>query len=54
MFTLKHNHDLDQMMRRGIDNVRAEILEKSIAYNFFRLRKIRNDRAKEEASKLAA
>jgi hypothetical protein len=54
MFTLKHNHDLDQMMRRGIENVRAEILEKSIAYNFFRLRKIRNDRAKEEASKLAA
>ena len=54
MFTLKHNHDLDQMMRRGLENVRAEILEKSIAYNFFRLRKIRNDRAKEEASKLAA
>ena len=54
MFTLKHNHDLDQMMRRGIENVRAEILEKSIAYNFFRLRKIRNDRTKEEAIKLAA
>jgi hypothetical protein len=54
MFTLKHNHDLDQMMRRGIENVRAEILEKSIAYNFFRLRKIRNDRTKEESSNLAA
>lgn len=54
MFTLKHNHDLDQMMRRGIENVRAEILEKSIAYNFFRLRKLRNDRAKEESTKLAA
>jgi hypothetical protein len=54
MFTLKHNHDLDQMMRRGIENVRAEILEKSIAYNFFRLRKLRREREKEEPSKLAA
>jgi hypothetical protein len=54
MFTMKHNHDLDQMMRRGIENVRAEILEKSIAYNFFRLRKLRKDRDKEESPKLAA
>ena len=54
MFTLKHNHDLDRMMRRGIDNVRAEILEKAIAYNFFRLIKLKKDREKEQITKLAA
>ncbi len=54
MFTLKHNHDLDRMMRRGIDNVRAEILEKAIAYNFFRLIKLKKDREKEQITKLVA
>jgi hypothetical protein len=54
MFTLKHNHDLDRMMRRGIDNVRAEMLEKAIAYNFFRLIKLRKDREKKQLTKLAA
>lgn len=34
MFTLKHCHQLAHMRRRGIDAVRAEILEKAIAYNF--------------------
>lgn len=43
MFTLKHNHDMDQVMRRGIENVRSELLEKVIAYNFFRLIKLRHD-----------
>lgn len=43
MFTLKHNHDMDQVMRRGIENVRSELLEKVIAYNFFRLIKLRRD-----------
>jgi hypothetical protein len=36
MFTLKHNNDLETLMRRGIDNVREELLEKVITYNFFR------------------
>jgi len=54
MFTLKHNHDLDRMMRRGIDNVRAEMLEKAIAYNFFRLIKLRKNAEKERLAKLAA
>lgn len=54
MFTLKHNHDLGRMMRRGIDNVRAEMLEKAIAYNFFRLIKLRKLREKEQLFKLAA
>lgn len=51
MFTLKHNHDLDRVMRRGIENVRSELLEKVIAYNFFRLIRVRNLMA---ADKLAA
>lgn len=44
MFTLKHNHDLDRVMRRGIDNVRSELLEKAIAYNFRRLITLRQRR----------
>lgn len=50
MFTLKHNHDLDRVMRRGLTCVRAELLEKAIAYNFFCL--IR--RRREAAERLAA
>lgn len=41
MFTLKHNFSFDRVMRRGIENVRAEMLEKIIAYNFCRLIEIR-------------
>ena len=36
IFTLKHNHDFDRVMRRGLENVRCELLEKVIAHNFFR------------------
>ena len=36
MYTLKNNNELDDVMRRGIDNVREELLGKVIAYNFFR------------------
>lgn len=41
IFTLKHNNDFDQVMRRGIENVRAELLEKSIVHNFFRMIRLR-------------
>ena len=41
MFTLKHNHGFDRVMRRGIDNIRSELLEKAIAHNFFRMIKLR-------------
>ena len=46
MYTIKHNHGFDRMMRRGIEEVRAEALEKVVAYNFFRLIKCRDDRAR--------
>ena len=51
MFTLKHNYEFDRMMRRGIDNVRSEMLEKSVVHNFFRLIKLRQEF---EAKKAAA
>lgn len=50
MFTLKHNHDLDRVMRRGIDAVRSELLEKVIAYNFSRLITFRQRREKQLAA----
>lgn len=32
MFTIKQGFDFGRVMRRGIENVRAELLEKKIAY----------------------
>ena len=46
IFVLKHNHGFGRVMRRGIDNVRSELLEKSIAHNFFRIISIRKARQK--------
>lgn len=37
MFTIKHNHNFGKVMRRGIVPVRAELLEKVLAYNFCRI-----------------
>lgn len=51
IFTLKHNTDFDRVMRRGIDAVRAELGEKAIAYNFFRMIRLRETRNRK---KLAA
>lgn len=36
MFTVKNNHKFDRVMRRGLSNVRAELLEKALAYNISR------------------
>jgi IS5 family transposase len=46
MYTIKQNHDFDRWMRRGIEAVRDEALEKVIAYNFLRLIKCRDERAR--------
>ena len=46
MFTIKHNHHFGRVMRRGITAVRAELLEKVLAYNFCRIIEIRS-RSKE-------
>jgi len=33
MFLIKHNFNFDRVVRRGHKNVKAELLEKVIAYN---------------------
>lgn len=37
MFTIKHGFDFGRVARRGLENVRAEMLEKVLAYNFCRM-----------------
>lgn len=37
MFTMKHGFDFGRVARRGLENVRAEMLEKVLAYNFLRM-----------------
>lgn len=41
MFTIKHGFDFGRVARRGIHNVRAELLEKVLAYNFCRMARCR-------------
>jgi len=41
MFTIKHCFDFGRVMRRGIENVHAELLEKVLAYNFCRIAELR-------------
>jgi len=52
MFTIKHGFDFGRVARRGLENVRAEMLEKVLAYNFCRMAGCR--RAAAEALHLAA
>ena len=42
MFTTKHGFEFGQFHRRGIDSVRCEMLEKVMAYNFWRISYERN------------
>ncbi len=50
MYTLKNNNELDYVMRRGIDNVREELLGKVIAYNFFRMILLRQRQKERDAA----
>ncbi len=52
MFTIKHGFDFGRVARRGLDNVRAELLEKVLAYNFCRMASCR--RAATEAGQRLA
>ena len=49
MFHLKHSFHFGRVMRRGIENVRAELLEKALAYNFCRTLELRNRKLKQAA-----
>lgn len=44
MYTIKYKFDFDRVMRRGVKNVEAELLEKVIAYNFCRMIQIRKEK----------
>ena len=48
MFTLKYVVDFGRLRRRGLESVRAEMLEKIIAYNFRRIIQMRETKAREE------
>jgi IS5 family transposase len=52
MFTIKHGFDFGRVVRRGLENVRAEMLEKILAYNFCRMANCRTARA--QAARVAA
>ncbi len=52
MFALKYVFGLKRFRRRGLEEVRAELLEKVIAYNFCRMGYIRKLRQKEAEAKL--
>lgn len=41
MFIIKHGFDFGDVVRRGVDCVRAELLEKALAYNFCRVAMLR-------------
>ena len=51
--TLKLVYNFGKVCRRGIEKVRAEMLEKVIAYNFYRIQLLRKRKQKVEM-KLAA
>lgn len=54
MFTIKHGFDFGRVARRGLANVRAELLEKVLAYNFCRMAKCRLQMAAQSTSSEAA
>lgn len=47
IFTLKFVHEFGQMRRRGLEPVRAEMLEKVIAHNFRRMVQVRSLKAQQ-------
>lgn len=54
MYTIKYGFDFGRVARRGLENVRAELLEKVLAYNFCRLADCRAAKAREESLARAA
>ena len=48
MFTLKDGYEFGQLLRRERDNVRAELMEKVLAYNISQIIRVRARRAREK------
>ena len=53
MYTIKYGFDFGRVARRGLENVRAELLEKVLAYNFCRLATCRAAKDREHEELLA-
>jgi hypothetical protein len=53
IYTMKYGFDLDRASRTGVDAVRAECLEKAIAYNLHRAVKVRRRQQSESLSRAA-
>jgi IS5 family transposase len=53
MFTIKQGFDFGRVMRRGLENVRAELLEKVLAYNFCRMARSRSAATEPEQRRAA-
>lgn len=53
IYTMKYGFDLDRASRTGVDAVRAECLEKAIAYNLHRAVKVRRRQRSESLSRAA-
>lgn len=53
MFTIKNGFDFGRVARRGLENVRAELLEKVLAYNFCRLAACRRAAVTREEAQVA-
>lgn len=47
MFTIKYKFHFGRVVRKGIDSVRAELLEKVLAYNFCKALELRNNQGQE-------
>lgn len=54
VFTLKDGYDFGQLLRRGKENVRAELTEKILAYNLGQIVRVRERRARESQEKSLA
>ncbi len=55
IYTIKYGFDFDRVARRGLESVRAELLEKVLAYNFCRMAACRSAaRAQAQEEALAA
>lgn len=54
VFTLKDGYEFGQLLRRGRENVRAELTEKILAYNIEQIIRVRARRAKDSQEKSLA
>ena len=54
MFTLKDGYEFGQLLRRQIENVRAELTEKILAYNIGQIIRVRERQTREKQERSLA